>query len=126
MPRGFPTGSFRRRVATYGERVTFVNEVITADSTTDWDDETVTTTQVSPLAVVQTPRQGVVTRSPEGDEVDVDASVYVHDRDLGGFPIRDGAEGGPTKLTLADGREFMVVTDNVTAANVHELQATRV
>lgn len=126
MPRTFPSGSFRRRAARYGETVTFLNEDITVDTSTDWDDESVTTAQVSPTAVVQITRAGLTVRDVRGDEVDVDALVFVHDDELGGFSIAEGGEGGPTKVTPASGGDYMVVVDRLTAADVHEVQVTRV
>lgn len=126
MPRAFASGSFRRRAARYGETVTFQNEDITVDTSTDWDDESVTTEQVSPTAVVQLARAGTTVRDVRGDEVAVDALVFVHADDLGAFSIADAEAGGPTKVFPASGGEYMVVVDNLTAGDVHELQVTRI
>lgn len=124
-PAGFPGGSFRRRVSQYGESVTFENDVISTDDTTDWDDATITTTTTTTDAVVQRQSVGRTARDAEGDEVLVSATVYVHDDDLDGFEIRDGAMGAPTTITVASGVEYVTLIDSLRPNGVHEIEVTR-
>lgn len=125
MSIGFPPGSFKRRVAKYGEDIDLRNDAVATDENTDWNDQTVTTTTTTVPGVIQKQRTGVITRTEEGDEVEVDAAIYVHDDELGAFPIRDGAEGSPTVVT-ARGVEFVVLTETVRPNGVHEIEVSRV
>ena len=112
-------------MATYGERVTLVNEDVTVDETTEWNDETRSTTTVSPLALVDRGTAPTAVRGERRGEVDADAVVRIPDSALGGFTVRD-YDDDKTTVTDAQGREYVVVRDHLNGANVHEIAARRV
>lgn len=128
MGRGLPRGAAMRRLATSGERVTLTNRDVDVDPTTEWNDETVAASSIALDGVVDRGRSASAVRAEDGDDVQADAYLYVHEADLdrlGPFEIRD-YDDDKTEVTLADGTEWVVVSDHLTNANYHEVALRRV
>lgn len=123
MPRGLPRGASQRRAAQYGRSLTLVNENVNVDRTDPWNDATTTTEQVTVL--------GFVDRSPSDterqewtDHTNADATVRIPAVELGGFEIRD-FQGDKTVVNDGEGREFVVISYQLTTNNVYECEVRR-
>lgn len=97
-----------RRIATYGEAVTFRSELTTTDTTTDWEAETTTETTKTVNAITREARSPQRDRSETGDDLDIDRYVYVYEGDLSEFTIYDYDGEGDTYVTIS-GAEYRVV-----------------
>jgi len=124
-PRGFPRGTAHRRIATYGEALTFENVDVSVDETSAWNDETRTVEMVTATGLVDRGRSATPERGERRDSVDADATVRVPDDELGGFEVRDYGDD-KTTVTTDGGRKFVVVRDHLNGANVHEILVNRV
>lgn len=117
------TGVARRLVARRGKSVTLVQTAGIRDDASDWDDETLTETSYSVLAVLMTPRAARWSDygPAETDASEVDRYAFLRD-DITPTPV--GAEAAyPTKII--DGSTEYTVIQVDRGDGVYRLELTK-